>query len=587
VCVTDHTLSNTTYDFQQITDLRKEEISWREIAKIYDKHHTNVMRWYLRERNRRLKGKSHAIIIDKSKLAASTTLDHSKLGEDIQKTEVYLRNYGNMPITDYQSLYPQWKWRDKYLGERYNWDLMHLRRLDTFLNTTMRGFAFLPRTGGKTTNVIGDALRWILEHREPYLMFTAGPGGKSRIFRAMRRLLKSKPIRQAYGDVMEGNGNSQTGEIYFVDEIYNHADPTFKVTTRMSDIIGSHPKRIHFEDIVQQPFSGSETKEKFINWYDEVVEYLAVEGTRLTGTGTRKAVDDVYSYIIQQNFEVLREKAIEKISGRYPTEADCTFDITTDKHGFTTKQITDIDLSVGVFEYLECPNWSPKYLHSKRVLKLQAFESQMQNNPLPESGLYFDRDDWIEVDPYPLKHLNNYFITVDSGYGQSKKADNTAILVLGIFNSECFIVDGFIGRIAFDVILDKIEKFQQLYEPMQTFVQTFFAEIWIKQRGAARGINMTNVEDKRNKIMRIDALKPWYNQHTIKVYKTLPCKQLLFQEYIQYNRRDSTADRHDDGLDALATGLDKLTHYLVRTEGLRAYTGSQYQSDKRRFEGRL
>ncbi len=481
--------------------------------------------------------------------------------------------YGKLEPTRYHSVLTPSRWIRNYCGKGFEWELTYLSELSLLMNSQKRYFAFLPRSYGKTTEVIGDACYWLLERKSPYLMFTAGPTGKNRIFRKIKSILKSPKVRREYGDVVD-SFNALTGEIWFKEEIYNHTDPTLKVSGRMSDVIGLHPARIHFEDIIQEEFKGPESNEALYEWYNEVVEYLATEKTIMGGTGTRKGISDWYSRIMKQNYYVLHKKAVNLLSGDWPTIKDCKVEQIAGEDGFFTEIIHDINLNRGEYEWLFCPNWSLKALMIRRIMNLTSFESQMQNNPLPESGLYFQKNEWLEIEPYSLTHINDYFITVDPGYGQTKKADNTAILVCGIYNGKLYIVDGLIKKLKFDEIIQTISTYRDIYHPIQIYVETNFAQIWLQQDAGKRGLPLIGVKQKQNKIMRIDALKPYYSSGMIMMYRSCPARHTLYKEYLQYDRRDSSGDKHDDGLDALATLLDKTAHYLVRTKSVRAYTGA-------------
>ncbi len=98
----------------------------------------------------------------------------------------------------------------------------------------------------------------------------------------------------------------------------------------------------------------------------------------------------------------------------------------------------------------------------------------------------------------------------------------------------------------------------------------------MKQRANVAGVPVVGIDHRRNKLLRIDALKPYFTDGLIQIHKTAPCKAVLYWEYLQYNRKQSTADRHDDGLDALATLLNKIAHHLVQTISYKAYSGMDH-----------
>lgn len=556
-------MSNTTYPsdwFEQITSYLAEGISKRKISDIFNVKYPAATRRYDREYIRRLEGKQKPIIIN----AYEKTLKKRK---DVDTTPYdrasIWRRYGGLDPIDFKSKASPNYWNAKFGGPGFHWNLTYLTTLSLFIKNSRKGFGFLPRSYGKTTRIMGDFTRYILETREPHLIISYGRGGKNRIFRRIKKLLHSKPVRLQYGDVIESSSLID-GEIWFKDELYSNNDPTLKVTTRGGEVIGMHPRRIHLEDIIQTEFKSDESNQGLFDWYNDVIKYCAVESTQITGTGTRKAKNDWYSRIIELNYELLRLKALTLIKGRYPEMSDATVEHITDEDGKVRRHIKNIDMSVGEYEVLECPNWTKYGLMEARLEDPESFESQMQNNPLPSQGLYFSKRHWQVVPSFPIGHLDAYFTSTDPGYGQSKGADNTASLVCGVFENVLYIVDGFMDKMGIDEITDGLDKNNTKYRPISNFLEENFAQVWLKQRGHAQGTPIEGVENKRNKIMRIDALKWYFKNGYIRIYNNCPIRNQLFEEYVQYNRKDSTSERHDDGLDALSMLVQKISHYLVQ-----------------------
>ncbi len=190
-------MSNTMYNYDEIAKLLKTGVSKHQISKAYNVKYPNATRWYEREKARRLSGKKEVIILNPETLAAST-----KAPTPGRHKALYHR-YGHLIPIHHKSTYNPSRWIQQYCGPGFQWSLPYLTDLSLLMRNNKRYFAFLPRGYGKTTRVIGDAMDWILRERKPYLMFTAGPTGKNRIFRKMRSLFKSKEIRRTYGDVVE------------------------------------------------------------------------------------------------------------------------------------------------------------------------------------------------------------------------------------------------------------------------------------------------------------------------------------------------------------------------------------------------
>jgi len=88
--------------------------------------------------------------------------------------------------------------------------------------------------------------------------------------------------------------------------------------------------------------------------------------------------------------------------------------------------------------------------------------------------------------------------------------------------------------------------------------------------------NVTNETEIRNKIVRISSMKASFDNKIIMILKNNPIEKDLQFQYLQYNEKDSTHSRKDDGLDALEKCYAKaepfLTRYVRKKHGLK--TGS-------------
>ena len=70
--------------------------------------------------------------------------------------------------------------------------------------------------------------------------------------------------------------------------------------------------------------------------------------------------------------------------------------------------------------------------------------AEMQNDPMPKGGLYFSIDDWQEAPRLPNHKRSqvDYYIAVDPAFGKGQRADYTAIMVVGIYRGNVYVVDG-------------------------------------------------------------------------------------------------------------------------------------------------
>lgn len=492
----------------------------------------------------------------------------SESAEDVER----LPRYGEIEPTGYVSDWNNAGWIRTYGGIGYEWDLPYLERMQEYLWTKLRGLVLLPRGHGKTKCVIALIVRYILEVRMPVLVVTSGPTNQRRIFREVQKLLKSEKIRRKYGDVME-NFNRTTYEMVFVERIVTgQIDPALKVIGREGDIIGLHPAWIHLEDIVQEEFVSEDSNQMLNEWFDEIISYLAIHKvggeTRITATGTRRSRSDFYAYLQGKNFETLHEHAIDLVKGEWATINDCTMQTQHDANGFEYQIIRDVEIGKSEYTTLGCPNWTVKALLIQRIKNLEKFESQMQNNPLPATGLYFDKKNWRWVDEQPVEYFGEYYVTMDVAYGSSKAADNTAILVGAIREGVLTVVDGIIDKLSPDQMLEWLKVYEKKYDPRIVWVEAVFWQVLLKNSLAKRIKNVTGykLNTRQSKVMRLDALNPHFIEGRIAIVRGKTFSEKLYIEYMQYDRKPSTATKHDDGLDALAMMMQKLSIYTVTDE---------------------
>lgn len=548
------------FEYDKVKYMRNvEKKKWQEIADYYQRNRHTLSKWFKRETEKRLADtsekngqnisvpSSHASAVDSGYSAAA----NKRLGK-----------YGTKPPTLFISDLTHDQWIVKYCG--FTWFLDYLTELRQFLWEVFRGLGLLPRGHGKTISVICIFARWILEKRQPVLNITNGPAGSRRIFNAIKTILESDAVRKDYGDVYQ-SCNKTTFEIYLRQELraHNSPDPDFKTAGLKGEFIGLHPEWIHYEDIIQQESKNEEIKEDLERFHEEVIEFCASsDSARITMTSTRKGLTDFNNYLMDQNYRVLHYKAIELVKGDYPNSNHFITEIVEDG-GVTRQIITGIE-EIGEYKTLQCPHYSLQRLLISRTRDLEAFESQMQNNPLPSSGLYFDANKWVETD-IELRLIKSRFQACDPGYGETKQADNTAVIVIGIYNGKAIIIDGFMDKIdPFDdlpkILRDNVTK----HNINQSYLETEFWQIMLKKQIQTSGLKISGVKsDKKNKLMRIDSLKPYFTEGLIEIHKDCPIKDKLKIEYLQYNQRDSTANRKDDGLDALEMVIRKTSYYVV------------------------
>lgn len=586
--------------FQYIQELREQGKSWRVIADILGLKHPGPMNFFKKCRKRIYESSIvpekktekalplHISVFPKSTIEKDSLffsqlpgINSSMKSKNDKASEIpawcnhegyyniaRLPKYGQLEPTGFISPLDNDDWINYYGGEGYSWKKEYLTEMRTFLVTTNKGIVFDPRGHGKTKSTVPLKSRKVLEKNNAVLIITSGPNAKRKIFKEIKRILTSDRVRRDYGDMFE-SFNQQTTEIWYKKSLQRRLDPPTKVSGRLEDIIGSHPDDIHLEDIIQEEFKSDESNESLRDWFSDVVKFCANETTTFTATATRKAPDDFYGWLIAtHHWEVLHKRAIELVSGRWPNVDDLVKEIYDDGSGLLRERIVDIKLT-GEFKTLDCPNWSLKRLLTAKVLDSKGFESQMQNNPLPASGLYFNEDDFVVIDhtKYNANDYRDFYIFVDPAYGRSNKADNTSILVICVIPPKLVIVDGIIDKLTWTELEAHTERFLNKYKPHILHIEENFFQIWILQNTKAKGWPIYGIKQTKNKIMRIAATKVHWIEKRIEILKSYPGREKLYTEYLLFDEKPSTSSKHDDGLDTVAMACEHLSQY-VRTEGI-------------------
>ena len=421
--------------------------------------------------------------------------------------------------------------------------------------THYRSLNFLPRGYGKTLRTISLATRHICENRTPMLIITSGPESKQRIFESIIGYLQSDKITQAYPNIFASMNRSRC-VVKLVDSLRGITpDPVLRVCSRGGDIIGSHPKWIHLEDIIQEEFKSDESNEGLQAWFKQVVSFCATHATgketRITATGTRKAKNDFYAFLIDElKYPEYTERAIDLLSGIYPTNDDVTYH----EDGNIT-----IDHSMGTYKYLECPNWPLSRLLIEKILKPLEFRTQMQNEPIDPFGNYFTKEMWNEVD-FHVDKFTNLVISIDPAFGKSKGSDNTAICIMAKKGTRSFVVvEIFAGKIK--SLLNTLELMVQKYRDSRilkvvceaNYLQKIFV---VDKLNKALPYTVSPFYSKGEKVLRIQSLHDPMMAKQLMIARDCLGKEEFKAELLGWIPKESTTHRKDDRLDALQMGYE-------------------------------
>jgi hypothetical protein len=472
------------------------------------------------------------------------------------------KKYGEIEPTDYVSSLSHDDWNDEYVDyvmkDKINdlkitrksdpqlykvwqkkWRLKYITELSNTIWDEKQVLVLLPRRYGKTERMIVLFARWILEKRKSlYIVVPSGTHGK-KIMRKINSILRNPRVRRDYGDV--GTKPVYDADMYYMeyhqDIDWYELDFPLSIVTWNSAKEGAGPSWLHYEDVWQKAFKNVDSNNDIEDTYDNTFEKMLPD--KETATGTRYGhPKDFYS--------MLRDK-------------------------YKWKTIHYEALPDDEKSWLECPNYTKEVLKNMKKNSPSSFATKMNNNPVPSQGEYFDINEFKEVEDVELPHFTQmqYYIVVDPARGMSDSADNTAILVIGISEGCSWVVDGFVGKIDDDEKEKKVNRFYVKYNPVNTLIETTFAQIDFKRFQHIRGVVQYRDTQKKAKIVRISATKSYWADNLIKVRKNMQPHSFLRNEYLMYNETQSTTTRKDDTIDAVSIFIQQFGRLLEFSEDVR------------------
>lgn len=544
---------STIEKYESIDVLRNQDKSWEYIAKIYNTSSASVRAFkskykdaYAAYKNKPKKNVLQKNMKEAEKSEGFVNAYHEREGHAylaIQRTD-----YGQIPPTNYVSTLSHTEWQKKYIEYDVNdnieeflneWNLDYLDVLRETIWTESDVIALLPRGYGKTEAVINLFVRWFLEVKKSIYIVSPSSAHNKMLLSAIERRLKSPLIRAAYGDVIGRiNYDSQLMNITYHKSIhYVQFEKPISLVTWEGAKEGVHPYWIHYEDVKQKERVGEEVAQRELDKYSATFDKMRKHGkygtTKVTLTATRYAPNDFYQYL-------------------------------HDKFGFRFHHVpvkTD-----GV--YLTCPNHSEESLKEMEKNDPISFETQMQNNPVPSTGDYFEESEWLTYDNNIPSY--NGVITLDPAGGKSKASDNTAIIVSVFHNNKIYVDTIIIGKYSVDEIYDHLIQLRTKYGnnfPIVAEKQFALGNVLFNRLQGLPNLIPFRDNTTNAKYIRIDNMKPFFRDGQILINEKANDYDKLHSEYLRYNRKPSTISRHDDGIDALSMGVSRLANYIQVDSG--------------------
>ncbi|KKN03475.1 hypothetical protein LCGC14_1107390 [marine sediment metagenome] len=542
--------------------LKKPPTPWRDICTTikFEGAHTTPMRQY----NEWLKDKGPHLN------TSPTESNNPPLMSDLGK--IRRLKYGSIEPTGHISRLDHLSWMRLYFGHhKYRWDFPYLTALQDLLWEGNDKLGHVPRFGGKTVTYLGMTAKELVERKEP-LLTICSPKRVKILFRAMIVRMGSPQLRKDYGDMIAvDDGRVQIDRtermIWISDKIpYNYEDPWFRVASRETDIIGSHPAHLHFEDISQR--ESEHATNKLIEWCEDVVvPMLSLEKgviARKTGTSTRKGPDDFDNYLMTTQGWTNKGTHFRAMEGYIPNIKD----VTLDEYG----NVVAINKEARDNMEILNPNWDPIKLINIAIKTPISWASQYQNEPIARGGIYFTKDD-IYISDSSITHFTQNKEYSDPAWGTSSKK-KTVIIVVSIYNYALHILDASIGKFDTNKIGIETVRMARQWKTIKTKLENNFAQYKSRFDVDSPLLNLRGVQlfnQDKNKLQRISALKGPLSTGRIRIHPECSFKNEIINEILSYDE----SKKPWDILDTIAQAYEDNARWMSPTAKSKIKVGVQ------------
>lgn len=359
-----------------------------------------------------------------------------------------------------------------------------------------------------------------------------------------RHLTQNEYLRELYPDVAAAADNPEEwaqDRITLKRTDNNIKGPTVWAAGVESNLVGSHPDLIIFDDVVNRDNSQTrEHMEKVILRYKDALDLLE-PGGQLIVIGTRWSEADLYSWLLDKDAGIVKSYDV-MIKKAYTGNIDTGEDFEALWPAkFTTKELKDRLREKGSYE----------------------FSAQYMNDPIPAEDADFRREWFQYYDREEMRGARMRTIaTIDPAISLDKDADYTAIGVTGIDQfSNLYIKDLVRRRMKPSEIIEMIFRLDELWHPDMWVLETIAYQkalsyaLTEEMRRRRKHLPIYEInQHERSKDQRIRGLQPIYMNKQVFHPKNHPVVPYLEEELLTFPR-----GRHDDLIDMLSMALDFLT----------------------------
>lgn len=444
----------------------------------------------------------------------------------------------------------------------------------TSAKTSSHQITLLPRDHGKS-RMIAFKVAWYVvkfpDIRILYISSTSGLAEKQLHF--IKQILESPIVRRYWPELIhpeEGKRAKWTNTEIAVDHPKRKEegvrDPTVFTGGLTTNLVGMHCDVAVLDDVVTGDNAYTDDGRSKVKTQFSLLSSIEGGEAEEWVVGTRYHPKDLYSDMLEMEEE------------NYDDEGEVIG--TTAVYDIFQRQVEDSGSGVGQFIWprQQRPDgkwfgFDAKILAKKRAKYIDRtqFRAQYYNDPNDPGELRISRDKFQYYDPKFIKNIDgtwyhkdrrlNVFASVDFAYSTSKRADYTAIAVIGVDRENMIYVleiDRFkTERISdyYDHIFEAYRKwgFRKLAAETTAAQKTIVKDLkenYIRPNGLALSIQDVNhTRHQGSKEERMSAiLEPRYDNLAVWHYRGGYC-QTLEDELV------ATHPPHDDCMDALASAI--------------------------------
>lgn len=412
-------------------------------------------------------------------------------------------------------------------------------------NKKKKKLILLPRGHLKSTLVtIGYATQQIVKNPNIRILILSATWQMAVDFltEIKRNLTTNEVLLELWGDLV---GDKQAIEwaqdrITLPRSATNIKGPTVWAAGIESNLVGSHPDMIIFDDVVSRDnVQSQELIEKIILRYKDALDLLEPGGQFLV-IGTRWKDGDFYDWIMDRDHGIIQ-----------------SYDVMI-KRAYTGELETGNN-----FKALWPEKFSLKELQTRQKEKgWYEFSSQYLNLPVSDEAADFKREwfKYYDVEEYRAVKMQSV-MSLDPAISLKKDADYSAIGVFAIDQfTNIFVKDLARGHWKPSQIIDVIFYLYELYHPGIIVIETtayqkalaYALNDEMRKRNRYLPIYEKNYQEK-SKVGRIRALQPLYMNK--KVYHR---KELKLMPYFEEELTRFPRGKNDDMIDCFSIALDYL-----------------------------